>query len=75
VQVQEAADRGAAFSKILDRVHKEHRAETKASSHALASAETKHAAYTEALVSQMKAGLVAAVKQCKQLERDATTER
>ena len=41
----------------------------------LEASETKHAAYTQALTSQMKEGLLAAVKQCKVLERELAAER
>lgn len=41
----------------------------------ITAAETKHAAYTEALTTQMKQGLLAAVKQCKNVERTLEQEK
>ena len=47
----------------------------KAMKKGIAAAETKHAAYTEALTTQMKQGLLAAVKQCKTVERTLEQEK
>ena len=62
-------------AKAIDKAQRSAAKEAKVHRQALEALETKHAAYTEALTTQMKQGLLAAVKQCKVLEKELTTER
>jgi Skp family chaperone for outer membrane proteins len=74
VQRQDLEARSQAFSNMLDKMNKEHRSEVKKLKNELENSETKHAAYTDALVAQMKEHLLGAVTKCKQYAKDLTAK-